>query len=335
MSKIDGGHLSYRNRYHRSVDLVKHLRYFLVVAEELHFGRAAERLGMAQPPLSQRIKGLERELAVELFDRSGRRVRLTAAGELLRQEATDVIGRVDRMILVLDKAKRGEFGALRAGVPPDTSAATLAALMTEFGESHLDVRLDLHELSTPEQLRQLSDRQLDVGLVAHPVDATDLVLGPAVETELGVVLPRSSPLARRPELALGDLAGHGLVLFPRAEAPGRYDSVLQACRANGFDPIAVHHARNPEFVLGLVLTGHGVTFDQMSLARNESRVVWRPLVGHGMTWVSSTAWPVSNPHPAAEFFAKAVAEVFSRKVSTSDKNGERPWTVVFPPYRSK
>lgn len=312
------------------MDHLRSLRYFLVVAEELHFGRAAERLGIAQPPLSQRVKRLEAELGATLFDR-GRRVTLTEAGEVLRAEARDLLSRWDRMTALVAKAERGEPAALRAGVPPDLPGRVLAAILTEFADEVPAVRLDLQELTTAEQARLLADRELDAGLLQLPVDIVGLDLGPAIDTPLGVVLPRDSPLARRPSLALADLAGEGLVHSPRAAAPGSYDALLRTCWDHGFRPAAIRHARNPEFVLGLVLAGHGVAFE--AHPRKEPRVVWRPLDGEVLRARMAFAWPSSSPHPQAEKLAEIAAEVLRddgvSRLVPPDPGGARPWDVFY------
>ncbi|WP_328603118.1 LysR substrate-binding domain-containing protein [Amycolatopsis sp. NBC_00345] len=315
------------------MDHLRSLRYFLVVAEERHFGRAAERLGIAQPPLSQRVKRLEAELGARLFDRGPRHTTLTEAGEVLRAEARDVLARWDRMTTLVAKAGRGEIDALRVGIPPEVPGRTLAAIVTAFAATHPDVRLDLQELTTAEQSRLLTGHELDAGLLQHPVDVVGLRLGPAVDTPLGVVLPRDSPLARRAELNLADLAGEGLVLTPRAAAPGWYDAVLRTCWEHGFRPASVRHARNPEFVLGLVLAGHGVAFEPGMVARKEPRVVWRPLAGGVLHTRMSFAWPVTSPHPQAARLAEVAAAVLqddgvSRLLPASDEP-QRPWDVFY------
>ncbi|PXY20675.1 LysR family transcriptional regulator [Prauserella muralis] len=314
------------------MDPLRALRYFVAVAEERHFGRAAERLGIAQPPLSQRIRRLERDLGAELFDR-GRRVELTEAGQVLLAEARDLLARWDRLTSLVGKAHRGEMDALRAGVPPELPGRVLASLLTAFAAECPGVRLDLHELTTTEQVRLLADRELDVALLQHPVDVLGFELGPVVETPLGVVLPRDSALAARAELALADLAGHGLVLFPRAAAPGLYDALLRTCWEQGFRPAAVHHARNPEFVLGMVLAGHGVAFEPGMVARKEPRVVWRPLAEPGLSWRMSFAWPVSSPHPQARRLAEVAGQVLAgdgiSTVTTPAGRQLRPWDVVY------
>lgn len=313
------------------MDPLRQLRYFVAVAEERHFGRAADRLGIAQPPLSQRIRKLEADLGARLFDRDSRRVELTEAGQLFLPEARDLLARWDRAKTLVGKAHRGEMDALRVGVPPELAGRVLAAILTAF--SAHDVLLDLQELTTVEQVRLLADRQLDAGLLQHPVDAVGLELGPAVDTPLGVVLPRESPLAVRSTVRLSDLAGLGLVIFPRAAAPGLYDATLRTCWEHGFRPANVYHARNPEFVLGLVLSGRGVAFDQGMVAQKEPRVVWRPLPESTLAWRLSLAWPSAVPHPMVRELAEEVARVVQGDgVSTlapAQEAPQRPWDLVY------
>ncbi|MFJ9427515.1 LysR family transcriptional regulator [Streptomyces sp. NPDC101249] len=322
------------------MDLLRHLRLFVTVAEELHFSRAAERLGMAQPPLSQAIRRLERELGAELFDRSPRGVRLSAAGAALLDESRELLVGEDRLRALARRAVDGDLGILRAGVPPDTTAAVLSALLTTCAEQAPGLTVDLQEVTTEEQTRLLSRGGLDVGLVHRPVDATELCLGPEVALDLGVVLPRTSPLMRLAEVRLADLSGHDLVLFPRAQAPGWYDRILDVCRVEGFVPARLRHASNPEFLLALVTAGRAVAFDQGPVARKEPRVAWRPLAGRPLTLRIGTAWPADRTaHPAAQRFAELAAGVLARDhtalsrrpiaLDDSADGAPRPWSVVY------
>ncbi len=317
------------------MDLVWHLRCFLVLAEELHFGRAAARLHMAQPSLSQRIRRLEQDYGVQLFDRSAGRVRLTAAGEVLAGEARAIVARVDTAAVLVRGIDAGHTGQLRAGIPPETPSRVLAALMAGFAEHAPHVRLDLHAATTTEQLLLLQRGDLDVGVLQHPVDADDLTCGPPLSLPQGVVLPRRSPLAERGEVMLADLAGHELVLFPRDAAPGLYDHTLATCRLHGFHPAEVRHAASTELMLGLVASGHTVAFDPGAVAQKESRVIWRPLSGRPLVWQVSTAWPHRTPHQAAQRFTDVVARVLTATdpaPTEPDQTGTpQPWTVVFAP----
>ncbi|GIF98089.1 transcriptional regulator [Catellatospora citrea] len=319
--------------YGRTVDLSKHLRYFLVVAEELHFSRAAAILGMAQPPLSQAMRRLEDELGVTLFDRLPRETALTAAGHALRDEAREFLAAEQRMRTLMSTIRDGTLGTLRAGVPPETPAAALGELLRRLAEQAPGLDVDLQELTTAEQLELLAAARLDVGLVHQPVDDVDLHTGPVVRTRLGVVLSRTSPLARSSEVALADLAGHGLVVFPRATAPAWHDHLLAVCREHGFTPSRVRHARNPEFLCGLVLAGQGVALERESATRREPRVTWRPLTGDPLWQQVTAVWPRRSPHPAAQRFATVAGEVLAGAgappATERAAGAPAPWSVVF------
>ncbi|MEU1207443.1 LysR substrate-binding domain-containing protein [Nocardia sp. NPDC005825] len=313
------------------MDPLRQLRYFIAVAEELHFGRAAERLRIAQPALSQRIRKLESELGARLLDRDSRRVELTEAGQILLVEARDLIARWERAKSLVDKAHRGEVDALRVGVPPELAGRVLAAMLTAF--ENRQVRVDLQELTTAEQVRLLGERELDAGLLQYPAETPGLESGPVVETPLGVVLPRDSPLAQRTSLTLADLSGHGLVIFPRAAAPGLYDATLRTCWEHGFHPVSVQHAVNPEFVLGMVLSGRGVAFDTGLVAQKEPRVVWRPLPEGTLSWRLALTWPAAAPHPLVREFAELIVSVVrgdgaAPPAPLQDAPQRRPWDVV-------
>ncbi|NUT98435.1 MAG: LysR family transcriptional regulator, partial [Saccharothrix sp.] len=268
------------------MDLLRHLRYFLVVAEELHFGRAAVRLHMSQPPLSQSIQRLERELGVRLFDRDARRVALTDAGRQLLPEARDVLAGEDRLRGLAERFRRGEAGALRAGVPPDLGGRAVAALLPAF-RRRSPVELKLREIGTAEQLRALADRTLDVGVLRLPFDVSWLSLGEVLTSPLGVLLRPDHPLAAASDVRLADLNGLGLVLFPRAAAPALHDEVLTTCARHGYTPVEVHQAGTAEFALGLVLAGGAVALhDGVSPPPD---VVWRPLRGTPLLWRTAPA----------------------------------------------
>lgn len=261
------------------MDLIRHLRYFTVVAEELHFGNAAIRLGMAQPPLSQRIKRLEEELGVRLFDRSGRQVRLTEAGRLLLGEAREIVARADR----LPDLVRGGAAVLRVGVPPDLAATVIAALVEGFRANNPQVRLAPMEIWTADQVTALADGTIDVGLVRHPVAAPGLRFGRMLVQPQGVLLTPGDPLAEAGEVHLADLAGRELLMPPREGEPGMHAETLAECRRHGYLPARVHEGAG----LGLVLAGAAVAF----APRVEMPgLAWRPLLGSPIAHRVSTAW---------------------------------------------
>ncbi|GAA5044241.1 DNA-binding transcriptional LysR family regulator [Thermocatellispora tengchongensis] len=299
------------------MDLVRHLYYFTVVAEELHFGNAAVRLGMAQPPLSQRIKRLEEELGVRLFDRSGRQVRLTEAGRLLLGEAREIVARVERLRAL---ARDGAAGAaLRAAVPPDLGAPVIGALVAGFREAAPGVRLAPAEMWTADQVTALAEGALDVGVVRHPVTAPGLAFGPVLVQTPGVILPEDDPLAAASTVHLADLAGRDLVLFPRDGEPGAHAETVAECRRHGYVPEVVHDG----VTLGLVLAGSAVALGPPA---ELAGVRWRPLLGAPIAWRVSAAWRTRNE--AVSAFAAVAQRVLKEEAGMTDEGAAPPRRVT-------
>lgn len=270
------------------VDLLRHLRYFAAVAEELHFGRAAERLRMAQPPLSQRIRGLERHLGVTLFERSSRHVSLTSAGRLLLPEAHELLARADRVGALSERLSSHQSDELRAAAPHDVAATRLAATVAGFTGRHPATRLELVEMPDALALRAIADGELDVAVVRRPFTSLPLESGAAYQRALGVVLSAESEFAALDEVELATLKDTDLVLFPRATAPAVYDDTLAIARAYGFVPKSVRHAVGASFIAGLVLAGGAVVFSEQVPA--EPDLVWRPLAGTPLHVEVCVAW---------------------------------------------
>jgi DNA-binding transcriptional LysR family regulator len=282
------------------VDLLAHLRCFVAVAEERHFGRAAARLHLTQPALSRTIARLERTLGAQLFERTSRTVRLSSAGEVLLADAEHLVDRADRFLDTAAQARRGEIGTIRAGLPLGLPAPTVAALARTFRERHPGVSLDLRELPAEGRLGPGLDAAL---LVPDPDDATtDLQRGPVLVQELGVLVAHTSALAARRELHLADLADHALALLPIDRA-GWEPHLLAACRRGGFEPTAIHRPQQLAFALGLVLAGEAVAFGDPDVAPDD--VVWRPLVGRP---VSRRLQPVWRDGGRGALFGQAAVE---------------------------
>ncbi|XIG79259.1 LysR family transcriptional regulator [Streptomyces sp. SGAir0957] len=308
------------------MDLIRHLECFVAVAEESHFGRAAAALGMAQPPLSQRIQRLERELEVRLFDRTSRQVTLTKAGTLLLPEARELLARAATLRAAARRIRDGESGLLRAALPPDIAGATVAALLTEFGRRCSEAELELHELSTAEQLDRLGAHELDVGLVHHPCDVTGLELGPVLRRDLGVLLPPGAPAAEHSEVPLAALTGHDLVLFPRAGSPALYDDLLTTCARGGYTPPAIRHGRGASFVRGLVLSAAAVAFAPCDTQGDSTgpELVWRPLAGAPLAWRHSVAWPRGHGDATVRAFTEAAEHALRTTAGARPDTPTRP-----------
>lgn len=287
------------------MDLLRHLRYFVAVAQELHFGRAADRLHMAQSPLSQRIRSLERELGVQLFVRSSRQVALTPAGRVLLDEAPRLLAAADDVRALMHRVRDGGLGELRTGMPPDFDARLVAGVLAGFRAACPEVRLDIRQALAAEQELALATGTIDVGLVWHPLAPRGLATGPVLEKPLGVLLPAHSELAAHEQVDLGDLRDRALVMFPREAGPATYDEVLGTCRSYGFVPADVLHARQREFGVGLVMAGDAIAFS-FDGDHAAEEVVWRPLWGSPLRMRISTAWRERAAGSTVDAFTSAV-----------------------------
>lgn len=293
---------------------LRHLRYAVAVADTLHFGRAARSLGIAQPPLSQQIRALEDELGVRLFERSSRRVALTAAGEAFVAEARGVVAAADRARLAAQAAGRGDSGRLVLGLVGSAAAVVLPRLVGTFRERHPGVELVLRELTTAEQAARLRTGELDAGLLRPPLAgdaARELrLLGLGTEP-LVAVLPAGHRLADRRPLPVAELAGERFVLFPRPAGPGLYDQITALCRRGGFTPVLGQEAVQMQTIVGMVAAGLGVALVPGSVARSaRPDVAYVPVVPHTVTPAPSLAWRPDDPSPALANLVAAARDVF-------------------------
>ncbi|WP_116246925.1 LysR family transcriptional regulator [Nocardiopsis sp. FIRDI 009] len=315
------------------MDLGRHLRYFLVVAREGHFGDAALELGIAQPALSQSVRRLEAELGVTLFDRSRRRVELTQAGRLLVDQAREVVAGETRLRETMRRVRDGEIGTLRVGVPPGTSAVALRGLLEGMAEAASGLDVDVCEMAGAELVRSLGEGSVDTGLATAPFDGSGLVSEPVHRVALGAVVPRGAPSAGAGAVALADLAGSDLVVEPRADAPEWFERILAVCRERGWVPPRVREAGDAEFLLGLVLAGRGVALAAEATAAREPRLTWRPLEGEPLHRRTEAVRPDRGAHPAASVFARVAARVLAdppdRVGSVAGEAGGRPWSLVY------
>ncbi|WP_369394121.1 LysR family transcriptional regulator [Streptomyces sp. CG1] len=244
------------------------LHAFVVLAEELHFGHAAARLGIAQPPLSQQIRRLEEKVGYALFEREPGRVTLTPAGRALLPAARQAMAGLTDGLAAARAAGSGRSGRLRIGFAASLALTVLPGLLREFRKQFPDVHLDIHEMTTAPQLDALRARTIDIGLLREP---------PAGESELGfrtvlsepfvAVLPTAHPLAAQRAVSLAQLAGEPFVLLPRAVGPQLYDRITGLCEEAGFTPRISQDAVEWQTVCALVETGLGVSVAPASIRR--------------------------------------------------------------------
>jgi len=260
---------------------LRHLRYFLAVAEEGHITRAAERLGIQQPPLSQQIRALEDELGVQLFRRKPRGVELTDAGRSLLADSQIILAQVERARAKVARTARGEQGSIVVGF---TSSAPfhpfVPRVIRRFREAFPGVTLRLEELGTIELVAGLRSEEIDAAFIRSPVaDLQGLAVHDLLTEDMVAALPADRPLARvETPLAIAELATEPFLLYRRASGPGFYDAILSACHQAGFTPQVVQEAPRIVATLNLVAAGLGVSLVPESLGQLAmSGIVFRPL----------------------------------------------------------
>jgi len=259
---------------------LRRLRYFIAVAERLHFGRAAQALHISQPPLSRAIRDLEQELGVPLFARSRRRVELTPQGARLLEEARRVTAQLERAVHELRTMGTGEHARLRIGFVSLADYGVLPDLLKTYKAAHPHVRLALREMLSPEQAAALAASELDFGLLLPPVAGAARLEHLVVQRERFVVaLPAKHRLAAaRSQLALRELAGEPFVTIPRQIAPRLYDIVAQLAAQAGISLNVAQEAIQMQTVVSLVSSGLGAAIVPASIANLGRRgVVYRAL----------------------------------------------------------
>ncbi|WP_317203969.1 LysR substrate-binding domain-containing protein [Janthinobacterium sp.] len=249
---------------------LRHLRYFVAVAEELHFTRAAERLHIGQPPLSQQIQALETELGAQLFERSKRWVRLTEAGRLFLDDARRILALAEQAAVTARRAQRGEAGVLRIGFTFSTPLTPLfASVIKRYRQQFPLVSLTLHEMATLPQIDAIAQRTLDLGFVRPPeVEIPAAVeLATLRQDPLVLVLPGDHPLAAREAVAIRELAGEAFVMYPKSAGAGISPQIIRLCRAAGFVPHVAQEAGEASTIIGLVAAGCGISLLPASFQR--------------------------------------------------------------------
>ncbi len=262
---------------------LRHLRYFVAVAEEGHITRAAARLGIQQPPLSTQIRALEAELDVQLFHRQPRGVALTQAGEALFVEAQTILRQVEHALIATRRAARGEAGRIGLGF---TSSASfhpfVPRVIRDYRESHPLVAFTLEESGTSELVEALLAERLDAAFVRSPITgaAEGIAVHSLFEEPMVAALPAGHKRAGgdAAQLALAELASETFILYRRPLGPGLYDAIIAACQRAGFSPEIGQEAPRMLATLSFVAAGLGVTLVPQSMRRlRVDGVVYRPL----------------------------------------------------------
>ena len=286
---------------------LRHLRYFVAVAETRHFGQAAERLHMAQPPLSQAIRRLEAELGVELLVRTTRRVQLTPAGAAFYDDAVRVLALAEESVRRVGYYAEGRHGVLRIGVTGSAAYSELPRIARVVERDLPGVTLEVSpELLTRAQEQALVESQLDVGVLRPPVFAPQLTCRLLARTGFLLALPERHRLAREAVVDLTDLASESFVTYPQASQSVVNEVVLRSCHAAGFSPRREHEAAETSTLLALVAAGLGVALVPESVrALRLDGVVYTDVIGTEGLGLG-LAWRTDNDSPLLARFLAAV-----------------------------
>lgn len=260
---------------------LRQLKYFIAVAEERSFSRAALRLHVSQPPLSTQLKALEDELGVRLLDRTNRGVTLTAAGQVFFDEMRAVLARLERGKEMARNAGRGDVGTLSIGFVSIADYGILPPALKEFCSLYPAVEVQLHELTTDAQIREIRAARLDLGIGLGPVDAPDLLFEPLIQEGLVLAAPNGHRLIQDGKAVdIKILSNESFIIPPRDIAPGLFDLIISRCRAAGFVPRVTQQARQMQTVISLVACGMGFALVPASVQNLRRRgVQYRTLRG--------------------------------------------------------
>lgn len=257
---------------------LRQLHYFLALADELHFGRAAARLHISQPPLTVHIRRLEEELEVSLFDRSTRRVALTAEGAAFRDHVQRLLRDLDEAVAEVRDIRSGHRGRARVGFVSSASYWLIPEAVRRVRASEPGLALDLMPLPSGEQIEELVEGRLDLGILRDPQAQPGLVVEELFTEPLAAVLPRGHPLAERSVVRPEELVADPLVLFPYRSMPGYVSTVQNLLQTTTASPQIVQRAVNQENILGLVAAGVGVSVLPGSISTAHGRsITTRPL----------------------------------------------------------
>lgn len=285
--------------------LIRHLWLFLAVAEEENFGRAAKRLGMSQPPLTEQIQVLEQALKVKLFERSRKGAKLTAAGTAILPAVRRLAEQLGRVELAVLEAVAGHTGMLTIGSISTSIADVLPSMLKKLKATAPNMTVSIREIDSVEAVPLLQAGDIDVAFARLEGDlGPDIACLPLTEDRLAVALPKGHPLAQATRVSLSALAQEAFVTFSRRYSPVYFDSVMAACNSCGFSPRMLHEARSVASQVAFVGCGQGIALVPSSQKKvGPESVVIRPLRETVRVVTTAMAWHRKRPNPLVELFA--------------------------------
>jgi DNA-binding transcriptional LysR family regulator len=315
-------------RSKRHIMELRQLKYFVAVAEELNFGRAARRVYLSQPALSQQIRKLEEDLGVTLLYRTKRRVELTEAGRTLLKGARQALMQIEQTARMVREVGGAEGRRLRVGFPEYANHTPVVEIMRTFQQRHPGVELEQHEWfllqHTLQLVGRLRDGALDVGFLLLPVDDDALAFEHVLRIEIVAAIPEDHPLAAEKEVPIRALAGERIILFSRRFHPVHYDHIVECCRDAGFSPNIVQKYE-PQVYSGpttyrMVASGAGIgiVVPPLAITSRPPGVVFRPLTEPTPTLDLVVAWRRNDPSPNLQAFLEVIREFAPIEVQASD-----------------
>jgi DNA-binding transcriptional LysR family regulator len=305
-----------KDREEASVEL-RHIEYFVAVAEELSFTRAAQRLSIAQSPVSQQVKKLERELGVDLFERTTRSVQLTDAGRIFYQDCIALLAASRQAVESAQLAGRGQLGRLNLAFTGSATYELMPLLVSAYHQRFPNVKLEIRsEMLTPPQVDGLLDGSISVGLLRPPISRAGLVLEILRHEPLVVMLPVSHPLASKVRVELADLANEMFVSYPSSPPSSVYQAANIACQQAGFTPRVVQEVAETATLVALVAAGLGVALAPASVRHlRVNGATHRPLAGHAVTVPLAIAYREGPVSPLVRGYLETTRTVFRSQQS--------------------
>jgi DNA-binding transcriptional LysR family regulator len=284
---------------------LRHLKYFLTVAEDLHFRKAAERLYISQPGLSRQIRQMEEDLGIKLFERHNRKVRLTKAGEYLQKELTRNLNNLDRIISYAKLINDGMNGELRLGYVGSAMQKIIPELLLRFSQKHPNVTFSLNEMENNQQIHSLLNEEIDIGFVRVERVPRGLEIHPLFEDTFSLVLPEDHHIEKSSYQDLAQLKDEPFILFDASYSESYYEKVMQIFDGFGFTPIVSHYTVNAASIFRLVENGFGVSIIPTSLKLGyDMRVKFIELKDIPQRTTLKAVWNSDNTNPALRYLLK-------------------------------
>lgn len=289
---------------------LRHLHYFISVADELHFGSASKNLHISQPALSHQIKQLELEMGVLLFHRTQRKVKLTKAGEAFLIRAKEILKSVSEACEEARRVDNGELGQLKIGFTGFVTFDLLPVIIQTYQSKFPNVKITLKHLTTTEQVKALNAQEIDVGILIPPIESRSLQLKFLREECFVIALPKSQYRHNALTINLADLAKEKFIMPTRISGPGYYDSIISLCYNAGFSPITYQEAQELQTIISLVASGLGVALVPESLSCiNKDNVLYIPIKDDSHKIKTAVVWDKNNQSPTIGQFLRLVDKV--------------------------